>query len=1238
MYVIKRKGNNEPVNFAKIQQRIQWLKTEPYPLNNVNDSELAQMVIQSLRNDIHTSEIDSYAANLCASLSTRHTDYGVLAGRIAINNHHKNTLNSFRDKIDLLYLRKDNDNSVCPLITDEFYKFVKKNHFEIDKEIDYSLDYNIDFTGFKTLESSYLLKLKDSVIERPQDMFMRVAIAIRMGSGLKEIFKVYHRLSQKYYTHATPTLFNAGTPKGQFSSCFLIGSEDSLEGIMKTLTDCVQISKWAGGIGFHMSNWRARGSLIRGTNGKSSGIIPFLRMFNDGARAFNQGGKRSGSFAAYIEPSHPDILDFLALRDPKGDENMRCKDLFLAVWISDLFMQRLEKDEVWSLFCPDSCPGLTETYGEEYNALYLKYEAEGKYSAQIPAREIWHKIYDSQCVSGMPYLLYKDAVNRSNMQNNLGTIKSSNLCSEITLYSDSKEYATCFTGDTQILTKDGYRRIDECDGKQVLSCYNNDQELEYKETFVKAKLIDNGIQDVFELVCTGTNSIKTTANHLFLTLKKRNYEKKVNTYEWKKLSELNENDKILLPSHKVLDSYDIKNEIDEDYLTVGWILGDGWQCTDKNGSTVYGTCFVPTDQFARDRVISKLFQWCDEAEFHKYGRHKKNKNYYTDKNGVYNWSSSKQNFIKNIQDRFGLMPHKTIQKVIPDKIIKSDSQKIASMLSGLFSADGSVYYNTRPERKSAEFNISLSSSSKTLIYQVQNLLRCFGIHSRIVWSYIKSRDRYQGKLIICNISSIENYRKYIGFSLSKEKQEKMESGLNTKPKRYTFREFVKVKSITPLGKETVYDLNVPKTHNFIAEGMTVHNCNLASICLPKFVRDSYHPDEDKSRPLNHNFPIYPIFDYKLLAVIAGELVVNLNNVIDKNYYPVLETARSNFKHRPLGIGVQGLADVFLKFRVPFDSPEAKDINKRIFETIYYGSVSRSTELCRDIYLDAVKNIQNGKVYTHRIFPKQVKYEYPELKKEESKLVFKTVEEIPTTIGAYSSFEGSHASQGRFHWEMHGLPEGQLSGMYDWETVRCHVRKFGLRNSVLVALMPTASTGSIMGNSPCFEPYTSNLFARQLKNGNYIVLNKFLIHDLQEYGLWSDTMKQYIMANGGSIQNIEGIPDEMKAIYKTSWEIKQKVIINLAIDRQPFVDQSQSMNLFMNDFTYSRFTSTQFYIWKNNLKTGSYYLHTRPAVVAQKFTLDTDIEKSVREKEEKRQDDIKNTPLLIEENMCLMCGS
>lgn len=850
MYVIKRNGTSEEVSFDKIYKRIKLMSNEPYELHNINIHTIAQKVIQGLFDGVSTTQIDMHTSKLCASLSIKNYEYGIIAGRIAINNHEKNTLTGFKDKMDKLYLHKDKNNIPCPIISSNFYKYVKKNQKAIEKHIDYNRDYLLDFFSFKTLEKSYLLKIKKTdkyidlsdnkiteeefhkvfdIIERPQDLFMRVAIFIHIGDNskvrkcphvLQDIFDTYDLISTKYYTHATPTLFNCGAIKAGLASCFLLGSEDNLEGIYKSLSDCASISKWSGGIGLHVSNWRGNGSLIRGTNGYSSGIVPFLKNFNETSKAVNQGGRRKGSFAIYLEPHHTDVMEFLNLRKVNGDEELRARNLFLGMWICDLFMKRVKNNEEWSLFCPDICRGLNDVYGDEYEKLYLEYESKGMATRRIKAREVWKAIYESQKESGLPYICYKDAVNRSNNQSNIGIIRSSNLCTEIMLHSSSTEFGTC---------------------------------------------------------------------------------------------------------------------------------------------------------------------------------------------------------------------------------------------------------------------------------------------------------------------------------------------------------------------------------------------NLSSICLPMFVEDSYSEEEDQKRPLNHEFPTNPVFNYEKFEKIVEVNVRNLNKVIDITFYPVPETKLSNMRHRPLGIGVQGLADVFFKFNTTFDSPEAAKLNRYIFETMYYSAVSASTKMSREIYMKTKQEcIDNGKVIVFTPACKDGKI---------AKIEYTDPDSIPTTVGSYPSYlenGGSPLANGQFHWEMSGLTENDLLTSFDWGTLREHIQRFGIRNSMLIALMPTASTSQIMGNIEAFEPLTSNIFTRNTLAGEHIVVNKYLMKDLEMLGLWNERTENWIKMYSGSIQPIEGIPDYIKYKYRTVWEIKQKHLIDLSADRQPFVDQSQSLNLFVEDLTFKKFNSMHFYSWERGLKTGCYYLRSRAAVSAQKFTVDEEM--------------------------------
>lgn len=756
MYVVKRDGHKEPVMFDKITDRIKKLC---YGLNDLVDAvKVAMRVIEGLYDGVTTSELDNLAAETAASMTVTHPDYAQLAARIAVSNLHKNTKKSFSETMTDMYLYVNpRTGQKAPLISDEVYEVIKNNAEVLDSMIIYNRDFNYDYFGFKTLERSYLLKINGKIVERPQHMLMRVSVGIHLND-IEAVKETYELMSKKFFTHATPTLFNAGTPKPQMSSCFLLTmKDDSIDGIYDTLKQTAKISQSAGGIGLSIHNVRATGSYIRGTNGTSNGIVPMLRVFNDTARYVDQGGgKRKGSFAIYLETWHADIFEFLDLKKNTGKEEMRARDLFFAMWTSDLFMKRVQEDSTWTLMCPNECPKLCDVYGDEFEALYTSYEAAGKGRKTIKARELWEKILESQIETGTPYMLYKDAANRKSNQKNLGTIRSSNLCTEILEYTSPDEIAVC---------------------------------------------------------------------------------------------------------------------------------------------------------------------------------------------------------------------------------------------------------------------------------------------------------------------------------------------------------------------------------------------NLASISLPMFVENGK-------------------FDHQNLYNVTKRVTRNLNRVIDRNYYPVPEAENSNMRHRPIGLGVQGLADAFILMRLPFTSDEAKQMNQEIFETLYFAAVTASMEMA----------------------------------KEE---------------GPYSTFKGSPISQGEFQYNLWGLKDSDLSGRWDWESLRKEVVEHGVRNSLLVAPMPTASTSQILGNNEAFEPYTSNIYTRRVLSGEFIVVNKHLLEDLVQLGLWNESLKQEIMRHNGSVQNIEVIPQDIKDLYKTVWEMSMKDIIDMSRQRGYFIDQSQSLNLFMEGATYAKLTSMHFYAWQSGLKTGMYYLRTKAAVDAIKFTLNND---------------------------------
>ena len=810
MNVVKRDGRKEPVMFDKITSRVRKLCYGLNPL--VDPVKVAMRVIEGLYDGVTTSELDTLAAEIAATMTVSHPDYAKLAARISVSNLHKNTKKTFSEVMkDLYEYVNPRTGKPAPLLSDEVYKIVEENADELDSTIIYNRDFGYDYFGFKTLERSYLLKLNGQIAERPQHMLMRVSIGIHLND-LAAAKETYELMSKKFFTHATPTLFNSGTPKPQMSSCFLLAmKDDSIDGIYDTLKQTAKISQSAGGIGLSIHNIRATGSYIAGTNGTSNGIVPMLRVFNDTARYVDQGGgKRKGSFAIYVEPWHADIFDFLDLKKNHGKEEMRARDLFYAMWIPDLFMKRVQEDGEWTLMCPNECPDLFDNHSEEFEKMYLQYEAEDRGRKTIKARELWEKILESQIETGTPYMLYKDAANRKSNQKNLGTIRSSNLCTEIMEYTSPDEVAVC---------------------------------------------------------------------------------------------------------------------------------------------------------------------------------------------------------------------------------------------------------------------------------------------------------------------------------------------------------------------------------------------NLASIALPMFVKNGE-------------------FDHKELFKVTKRVTKNLNRVIDRNYYPVVEAENSNFRHRPIGLGVQGLADTFIMLRLPFTSDEAKTLNQEIFETLYFAAVTASMEEAK-------------------------------------------------ADGPYETYKGSPISEGKFQHNLWNIKDEELSGRWDWGKLRKDVKKHGVRNSLLVAPMPTASTSQILGNNEAFEPYTSNIYTRRVLSGEFIVVNKHLLEDLVKLGLWNEDLKEEIMRANGSIQNVDVIPQELKDLYKTVWELSMKDIIDMSRHRGYFIDQSQSLNLFMENANMAKLTSMHFYAWKSGLKTGMYYLRTKSAVDAIKFTLKSETKKepveataAMAETKVEATSAVSDKPLTAQElrellaksrdaeddEDCLMCGS
>jgi ribonucleotide reductase alpha subunit len=1097
MYVLKRNGKREAISFDKILKRIKSLGKH-FNLQHIIFAQLAIKVIDQLYDNIQTTKIDELTAEQCASMSSIHPDYTKLASAIVISNLHKNTSNCYYETTKKLYDYRDSNNNSFRLIKTSIMEIIEENKDSINAMIDYERDYFFDFFGFKTLERAYLMRCNKVIIERPQHLIMRVAVTIH-GSNMEKVKETYDLMSQKYFIHATPTLFNAGTPRPQLSSCYLLGMEDdSIEGIFNTLKECAQISKWAGGIGLHAHNIRANGSYIRGTNGTSNGLIPMLGVFNKTARYVDQGGKRNGSFAIYIEPHHPDVEDFLDLKKNHGDEESKCRDLFYALWISDLFMERVMGNKIWSLFCPDKCPGLSDCHSDAYRELYLKYENEGKFNKQINARDLWIKILDSQVETGTPYILYKDAANNKSNQKNLGTIKSSNLC---------------VAPETLVLTREGHLRID--------NLVNQEVEVWNGETFSKTTVYQTSASSELLEVHTSDGCILTcTKYHKFYI--KNESQNTINTIEAQDLK----NGMIVIES-----SFPIISNAN--------ILLDAY-----NIGFSYSGQFVPTN-YSLDSKILWFSGYVDSA-----GSIKFNKLIINNKN---------KEFMMNI--------------------------KYMLQTCGL---NVSVNYTEH-------YNHFISIS-----YSKVQALNKIGLTSE------------KSKLLVHETSiAIEDTNIYITNVVDNKRTDKT----------YCFNEELKHAGIFN-GLITSQCTEIIE----YSDSKETAVCNLASLGLSMFVK------EDKS------------FDYDKLYEVTQVVTNNLNNVIDINYYPTPKTKRSNFKHRPIGIGVQGLADVFFKMDLPFISDEAKEINIKIFETIYYASLEKSMLLAKERF-KAMKFLKEQYDLNNWTFisDEDECREYNIYNVTDASILAaisndKVIEQALKTatpikaeienldlqyLGAYSSFKGSPASFGQLQFDLWNV--SPTPGRYDWATLKENIMSYGIRNSLLVAPMPTASTSQILGNNECFEPITSNIYSRKTLAGDFVLVNKYLVEELLKLGLWNEELKNSIIANKGSVSHIQNLSPHLKEKYKIVWEMPMKEIINMSRDRGAFICQSQSLNLWIEDPDSKILTNMHFYSWKAGLKTGIYYLRRKARHQAQQFTIEPKKKSDSNEDEEEEKKD------------CLMCS-
>ena len=1269
MRVQKRNGTFEEVSFDKVLNRLAKLSKDI----SVDHFEVAKKVCNRIYDGVLTNELDELAANICSSMIVDNPEYDQLASRVSISNHHKKTSDKFSDTIEKLF-----NCEKTQLISDEVHDVVRRHGDVLDSKIDYERDYLFDYFGFKTLERSYLLTIDGKPVERPQDMWMRVSIGIH-GDNIEKVCETYDGLSLKLFTHATPTLFNFGTKRQQGSSCFVAGTpvytmnrgpvpiekveigdsvvthtgatkavvqthknlldgrqlfevkvnktpsfrvtgnhrffsitneqlawkespqwnsiehlrvgdwmatpnrekiagwiderfndddpeyssskieidgniflrinckskvfddipkfvytlgveddhsyaisgliaencflvnmqEDSVSGMYDTLRDCALISKFAGGIGLHIHNVRANGSLIRGTNGKSTGIVPMLRVYNDAARHINQAGKRNGSFAIYIEPWHADIEAFLDLKKNHGAESERARDLFYALWVNDEFMRRVQQNGTWSLMCPDHCPGLSDVFDDgddkRFTELYTRYETEGKYVKQVKAQDIWMKILESQIETGSPYMLYKDSCNSKSNQKNLGTIKSSNLC---------------VASETRVFTDTGFRPIAELED-EIVKVFNGHEfsEVQVFKTASNKELLTVETVHGHQLRCTKDHEFFVQHGEEETVVRARDLVPGMK-----------------LASHRLPVIQDSPGSEEFKYAyTHGFLCGNMSSKSEKSsarcpyGASESGLCEIHADRprefiFNDDRCQAMKFDDQKTLVLSK------------DKLDAF---EAKLDF--DCRQEYGegsmriALPRDMAEKyVVP---VDYDLKSRVTWLSGLVDSAGSM---------DANGDIVICGMEHTdFLREVMMLMQTLGAKSAIV---DEGRGLFIGKVALFHL---KNSGLDIHFQCITPDPDEISApvcdcvkevlDLRQKSDTYCFTEKLRNRAIF----EGVLTSQCSEIIQYTSPD-EIAVCNLASICLPSYVDVGTQT-----------------FDFQKMREVVKVVCNNLNNIIDANFYPVEKARLSNMKHRPIGIGVQGLADTFLKLNLAFDSPEARQLNRRIFENIYFAALEKSCELAK-------------------------------------------------RFGPYESYAGSPSSKGILQFDMW---RGDTELTCDWESLKRDISEHGLRNSLVCSPMPTASTAQIMSNTESFEPIQSNIFKRKTLAGEFIIVNKHLVNELKSIGLWSENMKNQLIANNGSVQGIQELPERLREKYKTVWELKQKTIIEMAADRGRFIDQSQSMNLYFENPTYSKITKAHFFGWQSGLKTGMYYLRSKAKAETQKFSLDASMSKKNYEEAE-----------------------
>ncbi|QTR45291.1 ribonucleoside-diphosphate reductase subunit alpha [Thiothrix litoralis] len=997
-------------------------------------------------------------------------------------------------------------------------------------------DLQFTYLGLQTLYDRYFLHHDGVRFELPQVFFMRVAMGLAINEVEREdrAIEFYNLLSSFDFMSSTPTLFNSGTLRPQLSSCYLTTIGDNLEGIYDAIKDNALLSKYAGGLGNDWSRVRGMGAHIKGTNGKSQGVVPFLKVANDTAVAVNQGGKRRGAVCAYLETWHIDIEDFLELRKNTGDERRRTHDMNSANWIPDLFMKRVAAEADWTLFSPDEAPDLHDLTGKAFEARYKEYEAktecgEIKLFRKLPALQLWRKMLGMIFETGHPWITFKDPCNIRYSNKHTGVVHSSNLCTEIMLHTTDDEIAVCFPAGTQVLTRDGQMPIEDCDGREVFVPF--DGKLQRQSRFLQARLLVQGEKLVYELVTKSGIVIEATEEHPFLVQMPVDHDKP-KTYQWKKLKELQAGDFIACPTTEPV--YAELGQQDTDFTAAGWMLGDGWM------SSSYGVCFGPHEQEAQQFVLPIINKWHQASELGNNTPHGYVPRPYTQPNGVVNWHSQREGFIRYVEQRFGFVRAKGGAKYIGSPIKVAEPNQIASFLSGLFSADGCVMTDERKVKGGV--TVSLSSASIDLLRDVQLLLKPFGIHGRIRGCEVGGREgRWQGQYEIKGAESILNFAKFIGFSLTPIKHVKLVDSLQRLSTKAAFQHSAVV-SIVSKGIKPVFDLALAEDHNFLANGLVVHNCNLGSVNLTAHVTDGK-------------------LDVTKLERTVTTAMRMLDNVIDYNYYSVPQARKSNLRHRPVGMGIMGFQDALYKMNLAYATTEAVEFADQSMEAVSYFAIRASSNLAAE-------------------------------------------------RGKYPSYNGSLWSKGILpidSLELLGEERGEYfvvdhTQTLDWDTLRNQVKTQGMRNSNVMAIAPTATISNICGVSQSIEPTYQNLFVKSNLSGEFTVINPYLVQDLKALDMWDEVMINDLKYFDGSLQPLDRVPDALKAKYATAFEIDARWLVEAASRRQKWIDQGQSLNLYMKEPNGTKLDNLYKLAWVRGLKT-TYYLRTLGATGAEKTSSD-----------------------------------